>query len=1119
MNADNERNGFKALAVGWYGAPNMGDEVLLSVLKHHVGALGGTLMAVSVDPALTRRMHDIETVDYNNLGEIAGALLWADVLILGGGGIFDQHYPFHLRAVYDPTLSDIAAYARPILMARQFGVPVVIWGHGVGPLTGADSRELVRDVFDSAAVASVRDDESLQLLREIGVTRDVAVAPDPGWLYARCCAPPVPRTTPEPGNANAKTLAIVIREWSAGVDWKDKLVAAIEHVKSTDWSVRWVALQAGIEHSGATSDLQVVEELRGRVPDWAKGSVSIPTSPGETWAELSTADAVVSMRLHASILALSARRPVAGIEYDGKLARAHRMAGMPDALRVPLDSPPERYEHALATLLEHAPAWIPGADAIARLQDRAASHLTLLDGYDSWARQPKQWHAGNFDWMATWLQQSLADLRAARTKSQYAHELLDYRDMLLAQKDAELGAYSNRIADAERQLQTQRVRTGELEHHVSSLQIDLAESRSTRAHVVGLLQALRRTARRVLVAPFRFVLAWRQLGWRAALRLVRNRLGIASAGPAPTPLPQAETADAAPAQAKPVRAESLLVIADELADGNWPSRAAALAMAAERAGFPVRVWQVTANGGNPAQEPRLAHLLTDEAGLREYLQAKGTRVLLASVTAPALVLAEAARAAGAEVILDLATVDLTTLDDAQLESLQALASRAVSRDGAGLPQAPRLTVTQLPDGGDNEFFDSYKTYPQPHECAASQRNILLVVDGVDPRPIVSELNRQFPRDKVLVAGADIDAGNSTCPVGIRSQSQLANLLAASAVVLVTNGGVGLSTHLQQLVTAALLMERRVVTDAQVGTLESVNFCKLDGRQWSEAVRTGAASEDYSFVSANAWLHRVEQLMRGEFPRSVSVIVLIHNNRTIVERCVSTLLACCGDWIHEIVVVDNCSSDGGAELVEELFGAQPKVKLVRNTENGCASGRNLGVSVSSGEFLAFFDSDQWLTAPSSFAEAVCILESDPSVGAVGWNAGWFDPASANLGGPISDYLPRRGMNRAALARGYREDIGFLGTSGMFMRRALFDRIGGFDTGYDPTCFEDTDLCFQIKQAGLAVVLRDLAGIRHQPHQTTGANSGSARYQELFHKNAEYFRRKWSKHPEFFTAYHD
>lgn len=76
------------LVVGWYGAPNVGDEVLLEVLKTAVESRGGTIIVASVDPALTREMHDVESVDFHNLGELARTLLWANVLIMGGGGSF-----------------------------------------------------------------------------------------------------------------------------------------------------------------------------------------------------------------------------------------------------------------------------------------------------------------------------------------------------------------------------------------------------------------------------------------------------------------------------------------------------------------------------------------------------------------------------------------------------------------------------------------------------------------------------------------------------------------------------------------------------------------------------------------------------------------------------------------------------------------------------------------------------------------------------------------------------------------------------------------------------------------------------------------------------------------------
>lgn len=89
----------------------------------------------------------------------------------------------------------------------------------------------------------------------------------------------------------------------------------------------------------------------------------------------------------------------------------------------------------------------------------------------------------------------------------------------------------------------------------------------------------------------------------------------------------------------------------------------------------------------------------------------------------------------------------------------------------------------------------------------------------------------------------------------------------------------------------------------------------------------------------------------------------------------------------------------------------------------------------------------------------------------------------------------------------------------MRRRTFDATRGFDTFYDPTCFEDTDLCFQVKALGMKVTYRDLSGIRHQPHQTTGANSGSEAYRKLFLRNANYFKEKWRDYPHFYLDYVD
>lgn len=280
---------------------------------------------------------------------------------------------------------------------------------------------------------------------------------------------------------------------------------------------------------------------------------------------------------------------------------------------------------------------------------------------------------------------------------------------------------------------------------------------------------------------------------------------------------------------------------------------------------------------------------------------------------------------------------------------------------------------------------------------------------------------------------------------------------------------------------------------------------------------GIISPNDAFIADNSWFSRLDIILNvadaHPWQNSVSAIILMHNNRKVIGRCLTTLLEHNTPFLREVIVVDNASEDDSAEFVEQHF---PSVKLLRNPINGCSSGRNLGVSAATGKYLAFFDSDQWFTSASAFLEALTILDNHPNIGAVSWNAGWFDEETTT---PVVDHCVNRAMDDRAQRFGFRVDVGYLGTSGLFMPKVIFDATQGFDTYYDPTTFEDTDLSMQIKQLGFELAYRDLRGIRHEPHQTTGARAPSKEYLALFERNRAYFFRKWREHPEFLTRYRE
>jgi GT2 family glycosyltransferase/glycosyltransferase involved in cell wall biosynthesis len=267
----------------------------------------------------------------------------------------------------------------------------------------------------------------------------------------------------------------------------------------------------------------------------------------------------------------------------------------------------------------------------------------------------------------------------------------------------------------------------------------------------------------------------------------------------------------------------------------------------------------------------------------------------------------------------------------------------------------------------------------------------------------------------------------------------------------------------------------------------------------------------TFITTNSWASRLQTLLPQNESKKISAIILIRNNEKIIRRCLQSLIYHASGYLKEIIVVDNSSTDNGPSIVRKEFS---EVILLQNSRNGCSSGRNLGIKKATGEYIAFFDSDQWFTSGASFEEAVQILKTYPFIGATGWAAGWIDRGSENYGGMIMDYLPKRGMLTNSQ---FRTDIGYLGTGGFFIKARVLQRTDLFDEFYDPTAFEDTDLCFQIADIGYKLGYRNFGGIKHQPHQTTNASAETDKYLKLFRRNADYFKRKWGNKDQLFTSY--
>ncbi len=202
---------------------------------------------------------------------------------------------------------------------------------------------------------------------------------------------------------------------------------------------------------------------------------------------------------------------------------------------------------------------------------------------------------------------------------------------------------------------------------------------------------------------------------------------------------------------------------------------------------------------------------------------------------------------------------------------------------------------------------------------------------------------------------------------------------------------------------------------------------------------------------------------------VSVVIVTYNSRDDVSGCLDALL----ESDHrdlEVIVVDNASGDGTAELVAASF---PSVRLIRNATNlGFAAGNNLGFRAARGDILLVLNPDVRLR-PDALRGLVTAFAQDPLLGVAGCKLLFPDGRTVQHAGGVVEY-----PLATARHRGYGEpdngqwdepaEVPFVTGAALALRREALRAAGGFDPGFFPVYYEDTDLCYRARAAGWRVV---------------------------------------------------
>jgi len=247
-----------------------------------------------------------------------------------------------------------------------------------------------------------------------------------------------------------------------------------------------------------------------------------------------------------------------------------------------------------------------------------------------------------------------------------------------------------------------------------------------------------------------------------------------------------------------------------------------------------------------------------------------------------------------------------------------------------------------------------------------------------------------------------------------------------------------------------------------------------------------------------------------------VVIVSYRSRELLRDCLDSLRVHPPERPIRVIVVDNDSGDGTAEMVAADY---PEVVLHAADQNlGFAAATNLGARLGQAPYLLALNPDTRVTA-GALETVLARVETHPEVAIAGPRLvredGSLDHAAKrSFPTPLSALGHFSGIGRRPGASGrlaaYRAPevesgpVDAVNGAFMLMRREAFERIGGFDEGYW-MYMEDLDLCYRLAQAGRLTWYEPAAEVVHVKAGTTGGER-SLRLNWAFHRGMYRFYRR-------------
>ncbi len=330
--------------IGSYTGRNAGDAAILeNVVRDIAEACPGAVCEVlTINPAFMRRTYPglplapVATLPWNLSVKTLGlplllSVIRCDAVLVTSAILFDIKF-------WNPLYNYLTSLLLALPLAKLLGKKVFFHSVGVGPVYTAKGRAIVRYLLNLADGVTLREEASVPIMRELGVSVAPVMAADPAL--------------------NQTVPAAVAEGMRARVD-SDLGPGPFATLNLNAYVAEWTGDQAGETLTRERFEAEMAAVVRGLVDDWGLGVALVCTHhmdepvmeavlrlaerPGKTvlykcrhfdhrqlMAVMARSEFMVGMRLHCQILAVAAGTPCVALNYAPKVRHFMRMAGLED---------------------------------------------------------------------------------------------------------------------------------------------------------------------------------------------------------------------------------------------------------------------------------------------------------------------------------------------------------------------------------------------------------------------------------------------------------------------------------------------------------------------------------------------------------------------------------------------------------------------------------------------------------------------------------------------------------------------------------------------------------------------------------------------------------------------